>query len=118
MRPCSAYTFQRVAPGLPRFVLMMITPVEAAVPYSAAADGPLTTSIDSISSGLMSLIRLGFVPPIPMLDELLALVMRTPSMMYRGSLLRDRLLLPRIRTHAPPPGKLPARTSTLGALAF
>ena len=75
---------QRAGPGWPCFVLMMITPVEAAVPYSAAADGPLITSIVSISSGLMSFTRLGFVPPIPMVDaasDLLPLVMRTPSMM-------------------------------------
>src|SRR6266545_8247412 len=107
MRPCSAYTFQRVGPGRPRLVLMMITPVDAAVPYSAAADGPLITSIDSISSGVMSLIRLGFVPPIPMLDELLALVIRTPSMMYSGSLLSERPLVPRIRTREPAPVRFP-----------
>ena len=78
----------------------------------------MTTSIDSISSGLMSLIRLGLVPPIPMLEELLSAVMRTPSMMYSGSLLSDKLLVPRIRTREPAPVRFPARTSTPGAFAL
>jgi hypothetical protein len=36
-----------------------MTPLEAAVPYSAAAAGPFTISILSISSGLMSFMREG-----------------------------------------------------------
>ena len=42
---------------------MTMTPFAASVPYSVDADGPRTTSIDSISSGLMSPIRAGVVPP-------------------------------------------------------
>ena len=61
--------------------------------------------------------RLGFVPPIPMLEELLALVIRTPSMMYSGSLLRERLFVPRMRTRAPAPVRFPCSTSRPGALA-
>src|SRR5258708_38962163 len=86
----------------------MITPVEAAVPYSAAADGPFTTSMDSISSGLMSLIRLGFVPPIPMLEELLSAVMRVPAATDSGSFVGGRLLVPRIPARAPADGRFPA----------
>jgi hypothetical protein len=49
--------------GRPRFVVMTTTPFAAAVPYNAAADGPFTISMPSISSGLMSLARLGCAPP-------------------------------------------------------
>ena len=59
---------------------MTMTPLTASVPYSVDAEGPFTISIDSISSGLMSLTRLGLVPPIPMLDEPVALSIRMPSM--------------------------------------
>src|SRR3954470_22149364 len=57
MPPASAFHVQRVAPARPRFVVTTMTPFAASVPYSVAADGPLTISIDSISSGLRSLRR-------------------------------------------------------------
>ena len=60
---------------------MTITPFAASVPYSVDAEGPFTTSNDSISSALMSFTRLGFVPPIPMLEEFTSDVIRMPSMM-------------------------------------
>ena len=41
----------------PRFVMMLITPAEASAPYSVAAAGPFTTSMLSMSSGLMSFNR-------------------------------------------------------------
>ena len=63
--PPSTNAFQRVGPGRPRLVRIWITPLAASVPYSAAADGPLTISIDSMSSGLKSLSREGVCPPTP-----------------------------------------------------
>src|SRR2546430_2163549 len=66
----------------------------------------------------MSLIRLGLVPPIPMLEELLSAVMRTPSMMYSGSLFRGKPFVPRIRPRGPEPGRFPARTLPPGALGW
>jgi hypothetical protein len=47
-------------------VVMLMTPFAASVPYSVAAAGPLMTSIDSISSGLMSSRRDEPEPPTPM----------------------------------------------------
>src|SRR3954469_2010390 len=47
-----------LAPALPRFVVMMIAPFAASIPYSPAASGPLSTVMDSMSSGLMSAARL------------------------------------------------------------
>src|ERR1035437_132610 len=42
----------------PCFVVITMTPLAARDPYNAAAFGPFNTDIDSISSGLMSLITL------------------------------------------------------------
>src|SRR3989442_19962 len=113
MAPCSAYTVHRAGPGLPRFVVITTTPFAASVPYSAVADGPFTTSIDSISSELRSFTRLGGAHPTPQtLDERFALTMRTPSTTYTGSLLSDRLLVPRIRTRDGLPVWLPGSTWT------
>jgi len=39
----------------PVLVLIWMTPLEARVPYSAAAAGPLRTEMDSMSSGLTSI---------------------------------------------------------------
>src|SRR2546425_3486494 len=119
MAPCSAYTVHRAGPGLPRFVVITTTPFAASVPYSAVADGPFTTSIDSISSELRSFTRLGGAHPTPQtLDERFALTMRTPSTTYTGSLLSDRLLVPRIRTRDGLPVWLPGSTWTPAACAL
>jgi hypothetical protein len=60
-------------------VVITITPFAASVPYSVAADGPRTTSIDWISSGFRSPTRLGVVPPtLTVLDPVLPST-RTPS---------------------------------------
>src|SRR5688572_26373014 len=116
MKPCSAYRLQRAGPGRPRFVLITITPLAASVPYRAAADGPLTTSTDSISSGLRSLTRLdGAHPTSHVSDERLALMMRTPSTTYTGSLLSERLFVPRIRTRLGAPVSVPTSRSIPGA---
>src|SRR6266849_5068874 len=116
MTPCSAYRLHRAGPGLPRFVLMMTTPFAASVPYSAVADGPLMISSDSISSGFRSFTRLGGAQPTPqMLEERLALMMRTPSTTYTGSLLSDRLFVPRMRTRDGLPVWLPGSTCTPAA---
>jgi hypothetical protein len=59
---------------------MTMTPLAASVPYSVAAEGPLTTSMFSISSGFRSPTRLALFPPVPNAFEPLLLVIRTPSM--------------------------------------
>ena len=79
--PPSPNTVQRAAPARPFFVVMTMTPFAASVPYSVAADGPFTISSVSISSGLMSLMRLGDVPPTPICADAELLVIRIPSMM-------------------------------------
>ena len=63
--PPSTNAVHFVGPGRPRFVRICITPFAASVPYRAAADGPLTISIDSTSSGLKSSSRDGVCPPTP-----------------------------------------------------
>src|SRR5437660_70601 len=69
MAPCSAYTFHRVLPAVPRLVVIAITPLAASVPYRADADGPFTTSMEAISSGERSLTRLGGAHPTSHTDE-------------------------------------------------
>src|SRR5436190_14695004 len=49
--PDSVNHDQRVVPARPRRVVITMTPFEASVPYSVAADGPFTISTFSISSG-------------------------------------------------------------------
>ena len=69
----------------PRLVMIWTTPLDASVPYSVAAAGPLMISMDSMSSGLMSLRRLAPAPPrCAGPCEVLA-SMRTPSMYTIGS---------------------------------
>jgi hypothetical protein len=58
--PPSAYALHFVLPARPRFVVICTTPFAAAVPYSAAAAGPLMISMSSMSSGFRSSRRLGF----------------------------------------------------------
>src|SRR5205814_2845046 len=96
MRPRCRYVSQCAAPTRPRLVVITITPFAASVPYSVEADGPFTTSTLSIWFGSMSLRRLGFDPPIPMLDDPVALSIRLPSIITIGSLLIDRLFTQRI----------------------
>src|SRR2546425_413346 len=117
--PCSAYRFHRALPGAPCLVVIRTTPLAASVPYSADAAGPFTTSIDSKSSGFRSLIRLGGAQPTSQTpDERFWLVMRIPSRTYTGSLVSDRLLVPRMRTRDGAPVTVPGRTSTPAALAI
>ena len=80
-----------------------MTPFAAAVPYSAAAAGPLMISMSSISSGLMSLKRDGSWPPVPCADDCGELSARMPSMMSSGSLESEIELEPRIRMREPAP---------------
>ncbi len=96
---------------------MTTTPFAAAVPYSAAADGPFTISMFSISSGLMSLIRLGCAPPVNRLELPTSAVMRTPSMMKIGSLLRLIDAIPRMRVRLPAPVCVPVVTTRFDVLA-
>src|SRR5258708_20291712 len=107
MAPCSAYTVQRALPGWPCLVLITTTPFAASVPYSADAAGPFTTSIDSKSSGLRSLMRLGGAHPTSHTpDDRFWLVTRIPSRKYTGSLFSEELFLPPTPPRPPPP--LPA----------
>src|SRR5205809_4391807 len=99
MTPCSANTFQRAVPGWPCLVLIPPTPFAASVPYNADAAGPFTISIDSKSSGLRSLMRLGGEHPTSQIpDDRFWLVTRIPSTKYTGSFVNARLFVPRIRT--------------------
>ena len=59
-----------VLPERPFFVVMTTTPFAALVPYSVAADGPLTISMSSISSGVRLLRRLIGVDPADAADWL------------------------------------------------
>src|SRR5688572_14893066 len=60
--PSSASTVKRNGPAPPFLVLMTITPLAASVPYRLAADGPRSTSIDSMVFGSMSSNRDGASP--------------------------------------------------------
>src|SRR5215207_8186025 len=53
--PRSMIQLHRALPARPFFVVTRTTPFAAAVPYNVAADGPLTISMSSISSGLNEL---------------------------------------------------------------
>ncbi len=55
--PCRVMKFHFGTPPEPRLVMTWMTPFDASVPYNAAAAGPFRISIDSMSSGLRSLIR-------------------------------------------------------------
>src|SRR5256714_9252313 len=111
--PCSAYRFHRALPGSPCLVVISTTPFAASVPYSADAAGPFTTSIDSKSSGFKSLMRLGGAQPTSQTpDERFWLLTRIPSRKYTGSLFREGLVVPRMRTRQGAPRTLPGRTST------
>src|SRR5262245_45628023 len=98
MRPASPNQFQRVEPARPRFVVTTITPFDASVPYSVAADGPFTISMSSMSSGFRPLrfVPLTCDPPAPAAPNELELN-RTPSTTQIGALLSDNELTPRIR---------------------
>ena len=75
----------------------MITPFAAAVPYNAAAEGPFTISMLSISSGLKSFIREIDCPPFPKPLLCEPFSTRMPSTTSSGSLVREMLLEPRMR---------------------
>ena len=92
----STLRFQRGRPARPRLVVIWITPLAAAVPYRAAAAGPLRISTFSMSSGLMSLSREGLCQ-VEMLVKLSVRVARTPSITRSGSLESDTLFAPRMR---------------------
>src|SRR5688572_28471842 len=69
----------------------------------AVADASFSTSIDSMSDGLISAIGLVVLPPTAFWARLDAW-MGIPSTIYKGSL--DPLMeaVPRMRTKTPPPG--------------
>jgi hypothetical protein len=101
--------------------MMWITPLDASVPYSVAAAGPLMISMLSMSSGLKSLIReitlelnactLGPVD--------CALSARTPSTTRSGWFASEKLLEPRIRICDPEPTMpVPGVMTTPGARAL
>ena len=114
--PASAYAVHRVLPDNPRFVVICTTPLAAAVPYNAAAAGPLMISMFSISAGFRSSTRVGFWPPTLIVLPPGSELARTPSMRMMGSLVSDTELDPRIRIREPPPVvPLVCVTVTLGA---
>src|SRR5688572_21113168 len=90
MRPYSANVDHRALPARPFFVVTTMTPLEASVPYSVAADGPFTTSTSWMSSGLRPFrnVELAMLPPAPFALKLPALN-RTPSTIQIGALLSD-----------------------------
>ena len=97
-------------PSLPFLVLIRITPLAALLPYNAAADGPLSTEIDSISSGLKSAIPSVPALPSPMIplsEPMLLLNNGIPSTTYNALLLPSSDLAPRITTRVEPPTPLP-----------
>src|SRR5439155_20905245 len=83
--PRSPNDDHRVLPARPCLVFTTTTPLAAAVPYSADADGPLMMSIDSTSSGSRLV-----MPPAPVLTRIL-------SITTNGSLLSDSDVVPRTR---------------------
>ena len=109
--PVSPNVSQRVLPARPFFVVTWSTPFAAAVPYSAAAAGPLMTSMLSMSSGLRSLMRDGNCPPTSIGEDSGVLSSRTPSTMSSGSLESEIEFEPRMRTRVPAPLS-PAEDST------
>ena len=54
LRPWSICAVQVAVPADPRLVKIWMTPPAASVPYKAVAAGPFTTSMRSMSLGLMS----------------------------------------------------------------
>ena len=91
-----------------------MTPFAASVPYSVAAEGPLTISMSSISSGLSVLSRENRVS-VP--DVSASVEIRTPSTTQIGALLKLIDDTPRTRTVGAPPRVDPGSTTTPGALA-
>ncbi len=65
-------------PGLPFLVMIWITPAAASAPYSVAAAGPLMTSMDSMSAGLIAS-RADVLCPNTLKFPVVVLRMRTPS---------------------------------------
>ena len=75
-----------VPPAAPFFVMMLMTPRAASVPYSVAAAGPLSTSMFSISLGSKSL-RREMTPELNACTAMplpVALFTRTPSTYTSG----------------------------------
>src|SRR6202171_2571484 len=109
MLPPSTKVVQRGLPERPCLVVICITPFAAAVPYCAAAAGPLRTSYVSTSSGLISLNRDGTCPPTPIVvDAVVALfpmelLKRMPSTTISGSFVREIEVAPRILIRDPAP---------------
>ena len=86
----------RGAPVAPRLVFTTMTPLAAAVPYSAAADGPLMMSTLSIVSRIERALSIDRdarrrFPDSPEPSK------RIPSTTTSGSLVSERELLPRMR---------------------
>src|SRR5262249_44857917 len=110
----SPVKLQRAVPARPFFVVTTMIPFDAFVPYSVAADGPLTISMSSISSGLRLLSSDTDVwPAVTVLPEL----KRTPSTTQMGALVRLIDEMPRMRIAGDPPTTEPGRTMTPGVFA-
>ena len=103
----------------PRLVITWITPADASAPYSVAAAGPFTISMDSMSAGFRLLSALVMAPDAA---DTCLLSTRTPSMYSSGSFDSEMDEAPRMRiccavpaTPDPPvretPGTRPCSTS-------
>jgi len=64
-----AYQFHCVLPPWPRLVVITITPLDASGPYNVDADGPLTTSMVSMSFTLSALSGLAGLMVVARLDS-------------------------------------------------
>ena len=93
-------------PSLPFLVVIRITPFAALLPYNAAADGPLSTEILSISSGLKSAMPSVVALPSPNTSLPVPKVVLNkgiPSTTYNALLSPSIDLAPRITTRVEPP---------------
>ncbi len=94
------------------FVLTTTAPLDARMPYKAAAAGPFNTVMEAISLALISMPRLEGVAselPLVILVRISCMELSTgmPSNIKSGALLPNRELLPLIFTVEEPPGEPP-----------
>ena len=110
-----------VLPAEPFFVMMLMTPRAASVPYSVAAAGPFSTSTLSISLGSKSL-RRDTTPELNACTKIplpVALFTRMPSTYTSGWLESENVPMPRMRMLAPEPTiPVPGSTTTTGVRPF
>jgi hypothetical protein len=99
LQPACTPTLKRVAPALPRLVVMSTTPLVAREPYMADAEASFRMVMLSISVGLIS--AMGLVAAV--VEEMLSATTGTPSTTYKGCVPPLMLDTPRTRTRMPWP---------------